>query len=394
MSAPETAPALPPRFMQFAVIGSALLALVAAGGFYWASQRAGQVSGSAEGYAVSIMSGGCVPDSLSVPAGERRFVITNQSDRAVEWEILDGVMVVAERENIVPGIVQTVSARLAPGDYAITCGLLSNPHGTLHVTPTASAATVDAALELREFLGPLSEYKVFLVLGGKGVVAAARQMADAIKAGDIETARRLYTPARQAYLALEPLAFRFSDLQTQIDPEATYLDKREHDPAFTGFHRLEYGLFDQNTLDGLTPIVDALVDRLAELNTRLHEVQLTPGLLADAAAAMANRLAQRWTDAAVSPYAHTDLADMAAGLAGIAKLAGLLTPVVAPTAPQLAAGVDAALSDTATALNRFQTAQGYAAPETLDAAARGGIASQFTGLADALGKLSATIGGI
>jgi iron uptake system component EfeO len=32
----------------------------------------------------------------------RQFRIINRSDRAVEWEILDGVLVIEERENIAP----------------------------------------------------------------------------------------------------------------------------------------------------------------------------------------------------------------------------------------------------------------------------------------------------
>ena len=76
----------------------------------------------------------CEPNELTVPAGRRSFEIHNRSDRPVEWEILDGVMVVAERENIAPGLKSTLEARLRPGDYDITCGLLSNPRGGLHVT--------------------------------------------------------------------------------------------------------------------------------------------------------------------------------------------------------------------------------------------------------------------
>ena len=44
------------------------------------------------------------PTSSPCPAGRRTFRIVNPSDRPLEWEILDGVMVVAERENIAPGI--------------------------------------------------------------------------------------------------------------------------------------------------------------------------------------------------------------------------------------------------------------------------------------------------
>src|SRR5476649_1188809 len=59
--------------------------------------------------AVTITDIGCEPNTLSVPAGKTTFKIKNQSKRAVEWEILDGVMVVEERENIIPGFVQSRS---------------------------------------------------------------------------------------------------------------------------------------------------------------------------------------------------------------------------------------------------------------------------------------------
>ncbi len=56
------------------------------------------------------------PNAITVPAGRSTFTIVNNSDRALEWEILDGVMVVEERENIVPGFSQTLQAKLKAGD--------------------------------------------------------------------------------------------------------------------------------------------------------------------------------------------------------------------------------------------------------------------------------------
>src|ERR1700728_3472124 len=91
--------------------------------------------------AVTITDKGCEPNALSVPAGKTTFKIKNQSKRAVEWEILDGVMVVEERENIVPGFVQPLTADLKAGQYQMTCGLLSNPKGVLTVTAAATSAS-------------------------------------------------------------------------------------------------------------------------------------------------------------------------------------------------------------------------------------------------------------
>ncbi|SQI42402.1 Iron uptake system component EfeO precursor [Serratia plymuthica] len=84
----------------------------------------------------------CEPMQLTVPAGKTQFVVHNTSQKNVEWEILKGVMVVEERENIAPGFTQKMTANLEAGEYDMTCGLLSNPKGKLIVTavrlPTAN----------------------------------------------------------------------------------------------------------------------------------------------------------------------------------------------------------------------------------------------------------------
>ena len=142
MSAPEGRPSgpVPRAAMRVAVAGAAVLALLAAVTFYYAAQ-ANRRSDVGSVYQVAITARACDPGEITVPAGRTVFEIVNRSDRPVEWEILDGVMVVEERENIPPGFSQTLAARLAPGEYQITCGLLSNPRGTLHVRATGQLST-------------------------------------------------------------------------------------------------------------------------------------------------------------------------------------------------------------------------------------------------------------
>lgn len=106
-----------------------LIGLAAAGCMVSGMARAGD-----EPVAVTVTDKGCEPNTLAVSAGKTVFKIKNASNRAIEWEILQGNMVVEERENIIPGFVQNISATLQAGEYGITCGLLSNPKGTLNVT--------------------------------------------------------------------------------------------------------------------------------------------------------------------------------------------------------------------------------------------------------------------
>lgn len=82
---------------------------------------------------VSVNDRQCEPMNLHLSPGKHRFIITNKSMRALEWEILDGVRVVAERENIAPGFYQKMTVDLEPGEYQTTCGLLTNPQGKLLV---------------------------------------------------------------------------------------------------------------------------------------------------------------------------------------------------------------------------------------------------------------------
>jgi iron uptake system component EfeO len=74
-----------------------LLMVVAALGAYVAIRKhpAGLMKpGERVPVAVTITDKTCDPNTLTVEAGRNTFAILNKSDRAVEWEILQGVMVV------------------------------------------------------------------------------------------------------------------------------------------------------------------------------------------------------------------------------------------------------------------------------------------------------------
>ena len=279
--------------MKLAVVAAALLVVAGGVAFYLASgtARRGDSGKADSAVTVTVTGRTCEPNDLTVPAGRNTFRIVNASDRAVEWEILDGVMVVEERENIAPGFSQTLTAKLAPGHYAITCGLLSNPRGTLHVTPSAESEAMNAAggPPPVAFIGPLAEYKVFLALESAALVEATSRLVEAVKAGDLAQAKALYAPARLPYKRMEPVAERFADLDAAIDARADYFERREEDPQFTGFHRLEWGLFAQGSTEGLAPVADKLLADVNTLRQRVRELDLPP----DALAAGAERVIAR-----------------------------------------------------------------------------------------------------
>ncbi|RCS23442.1 iron uptake system protein EfeO [Phyllobacterium salinisoli] len=384
-----------PRLIIRVGLALALLLLVGAGtAFYYASRVSSEARKAASGGAtvVTITDKTCDPNELTVPAGRTSFQIVNRSDRAVEWEILDGVMVVEERENIAPGFSQTLNARLEPGEYQITCGLLSNPRGKLVVTPSATASADAARPQLTAFIGALAEYKLFLAAGTNDLVQAAGDLADAVKSGNLDEARRLYEPARAAYARIAPVSEIFSDLDTAIDARADYFEKREADPAFGGLHRIEYGLFAQNSTEGLAPVADKLVADVATLQGRIHDMRIPPEKMIGGAASLINRFAVAGPDQDEDRYAHTDLDSFFADLVGVRKIVDLMRPVAQKANGDLMAAIDKDFVAIGETMDAHRQGDAFIAYDRLSTSDKAVLKKQAAQLAADLNKLRDSLG--
>ena len=388
-------PVSAPRALRWAVAGSIVVMIAAGGLFYYASQMAAAKRQTNHNEVlITIHPHSCEPNALTVPAGRASFRIVNRSDRAVEWEILDGVLVVEERENIAPGLSQVINANLMPGDYAITCGLLSNPRGTLHVTPTAASdAASKAKPSLVAFVGPLSEFRVYLSSQGTALIKAVTALEQAIEAGDLAQAQTLYAPARAAYQRLAPASQRLAELDNAINARADYFEKREQDPGFTGFHRIEYALFQQRNLDGLAPVAQRLIADVTTLKQQLLAQSLPPEQLVSIVIRTLNSLADvRASSGEEERYSHTDLNGFAANLEVTHKVVDLLRPLLTKSAADLLPKIDSALAALDADLNGLKTKDGYASYDSVSAEQRKQIADKAKVLANALDGIDPALG--
>lgn len=376
--------------MRLAVAGSATLLIVAAAAFYYASRSAGQrhaAVGAGE-VRVDILANRCEPNALEVPAGPARFRIVNRSDRAVEWEILDGVLVVEERENIAPGLSQVINATLAPGDYAITCGLLSNPRGTLKVLPTAaSEAASKAGPTLTQFVGPLSEYRVYLNQQSRLLLQGISTLQEALAAGDLSQAKAAYAAARLPYQRLAATAQRFAELDNRLNARADYYEQRERDPAFGGFHRIEQGLFAAGSTAGLAPVAARLQQDATALRDALLGQSLPPEQLSGNAARLLHNLASTRISGEEERYSQLVLPGFAANLEGTRKVIELLRPLLSKGHQDLQQRLDGQVQALAEALGDQQ--RSYA---SLTDADRDHIAKAAQALGDSLDHVAPALG--
>ncbi|MCD8669266.1 iron uptake system protein EfeO [Klebsiella pneumoniae] len=308
----------------------------------------------------------CEPMQVTVNAGKTQFIIQNHSQKALEWEILKGVMVVEERENIAPGFTQKLTANLQPGEYDMTCGLLTNPKGKLIVT---GAATKDAA-------------KADAVLS----------LGDAVKAGDIEKAKALYAPTRQHYERIEPIAELFSDLDGSIDAREDDFEKKAEDPKFTGFHRLEKALFGDNSVKGMEKYADQLNSDVLELQKRISELAFPPSKVVGGAAGLIEEVAASKISGEEDRYSHTDLWDFQANIDGAQKIVDLLRPQLQKENSALLAKVDANFKKVDSILSKYRTKDGFETYDKLTTADRNALKGPITTLAEDLAQLRGILG--
>jgi iron uptake system component EfeO len=120
----------------------AALVLAACGGSSASSSPAASASGGASPAAGTVKVTASEmqfdPSSMTVPAGEVTFEVTNAGTIEHEFEIFKGDTVVDEVEGLVPGVTLPLTVELEAGDYTYVCKVAGHEEagmkGTLTVT--------------------------------------------------------------------------------------------------------------------------------------------------------------------------------------------------------------------------------------------------------------------
>ena len=260
---------------------------------------------------------------------------------------------------------------------------------TLVMASAAAAAPVTPA----ELAGPISDYKIWVSEEIAAFRKETKGFTDAVRAGDLAAAKALYAPARYRYEKVEPIAELFSDLDKAIDVRADDFAKKEADQNFTGFHRLEYGLFAKNSTDGLKPIADKLDADVAELETRVKGLTVPAAKVVGGSATLIEEVAKTKISGEEDRYSRTDLWDFAANVEGAKKIHDLLRPLTTRINPKLVGRIDANFVKVEAVLAKYAKAGGgYESYDKLTKKDRVGVRGPVTALAEDLSKLRGTLG--
>lgn len=250
-----------------------------------------------------------------------------------------------------------------------------------------------AAVSPLELVAPIAEYKIYVSENVRKLVADTRVFVAAVKAGDIEKARKLYAPTRTSYEKIEPVAELFSDMDSAIDSRADDHEKAEKDPAFGGFHRIEYALWVQKSTREVGKTADKLLSDVLELQKRLGTLTFPPEKVVGGAAVLMEEVAATKISGEENRYSHTDLWDFQANFEGAYKIVELLRPLVVKESKAFSDKNDANFKVVFDTLAKYRTADGgFETYSKLTERDRKLLAGRVNTLAEDLSKLRGMLG--
>jgi iron uptake system component EfeO len=329
----------------------------------------------------------CDVGTTELPAGTHQFEVTNTGSKVTEFYVYgEGDRVMAEVENIAPGLSRNLLAELPAGDYEAVCkpGMVGDGiRNTLTVTGEAAQLSDDESLAQAG-----TDYQRYVQSQTAALLEQTTAFTGAVTAGDIEGAKALYPVARTYWERIEPVAESFGDL----DP---LIDGREGDQAegqdFTGFHRIEKALWETGDVSGMGPYADQLLANVQEIVTRADQVTLEPLQLANGAKALLDEIATGKITGEEDRYSHTDLWDFAGNLEGSQAAVQALRPYLEEADPDLVTEIDERFAETEAELEQYRAGDGWLLYDQLGQEQLKGLSDSITALTGSVSQVAAVV---
>jgi iron uptake system component EfeO len=204
----------------------------------------------------------------------------------------------------------------------------------------------------------VAEYQAWVAEQVDLTIAATKGFTDAVRAGDLEGAKAAYAPSRQGWERIEPIAGLVEDIDGAVDARVDDFEGVD-DPAFTGWHRLEYLLWEQGTSDGGVPFADQLDADLQTLRTELQAMEIPPAALAVGSAELIEEVSTGKIRGEEDRYSGTDLWDFAANVEGAERGFELLEPAIEAEDAELVATIEGLFDELDGQLGAYRDGDGY-----------------------------------
>ncbi|XRG80178.1 iron uptake system protein EfeO [Rossellomorea sp. GAMAL-10_SWC] len=234
----------------------------------------------------------------------------------------------------------------------------------------------------------INNYRDFVVSQTEEFVSNTQKFVDAINAGNMEEAKRLYPISRSYYERIEPVAESFGDLDPKIDAREGDVPANE----WTGFHKIEQVLWVQNTTKGLEKYTEQLMKDANYLRAKVETAEIDPVLFVTGPVELLNEVSSSKVTGEEERYSHTDLADFAANVEGSDKIVQLLSEKLKSKDADLASTIETRFSELMTTLNTYKKGDQYVDYKQLKEDEVKKLAQQVDALAEPISQVGSTLG--
>jgi iron uptake system component EfeO len=212
---------------------------------------------------ISVSNGGCGGSWHLAGPGWHTFQVRNAAAEAAEVDLVDPAdgAVYAEAEALGPGTTSPMRLNVGSGSYAFRCLFedfdpLTGP--TVVVGGHARGSPAIPPVTGNDLLAPARRYHDWVAAGLDTLVSQTAAVAADIRRGDLGAARIAWLTAHLSYERLGAAYDAFGDFDQKIDGRPDGLAGGVSSVQWTGFYRLEYGLWHGQGARQLTPIANAL----------------------------------------------------------------------------------------------------------------------------------------
>ncbi|MFI9200647.1 iron uptake system protein EfeO [Streptomyces sp. NPDC053048] len=331
----------------------------------------------------------CEVSKTSFPAGHVKINVENKGSKVTEvYVYAPGDRIVTERENIGPGTKAEITATIKKaGSYEIACKPGMKGDGIRQkITVTGADKAEKSNPELDK---AVAEYRKYVQQQADETIPAAQRFADAVKAGDVDEAKKQYAVSRIGWERTEPVAESFGDIDPKVDVREDGLEK---DQKWTGWHRLEKSLWeDKKITEDDKKLADQLMADLKGWQKVVGTAEITPTSMANGAKELLDEVATGKVTGEEERYSHTDLVDFQANVEGAEKAYELLKPVASKNDSGLAQELDKQFAALKKLLGEHRDGDTFKSYDSVGKDDRKKLSDAVNALAEPLSKLAGAV---
>ncbi|MBO0916063.1 iron uptake system protein EfeO [Streptomyces laculatispora] len=332
----------------------------------------------------------CEVSKKKLPAGHVELAVQNKGSKVTEVYVLfPDDRIVAERENIGPGTKATITAEIKAGSYEIACKPGMKGHGIRQKLEVSGGTAAKRSPEMDK---AVAAYRTYVQDQADETLPKAKLFTDAVAAGDVEAAKKIYADSRLGWERTEPVAESFGDIDPKVDVRE---DGLEDGQKWTGWHRLEKALWQDKQLGAEEKaLAPTLYKDLLDWQKRVGTAEITPTSMANGAKELLDEVATGKVTGEEERYSHTDLIDFKGNVEGAEKSYELLRPIASKNDAALSATLDKRFAELNKLLDTYRkdkTSYEFTSYEKVGKADRKELSDAVNALAEPLSRLAAAV---